>query len=115
MKLRNLIAVVGLSLATGASVLLIPGVASASGSYMTTAASMPPSPQIIPTWLAPIEGVFVIGAGSPVRMNCWTTGPYASGTSKWFQVTDMNTSRGYGVTGYVPATAVGGQTGVGYC
>ena len=115
MKVRKWIAVGGLTLAAAAPALLIPGVASASGSYMTTAASMPNTPRIVPTWLAPISGIFVIGAGSSVRMNCWTTGPYASGTSKWFQVTSMNPGRGNGVTGYVPATTVGAQTWVGPC
>jgi hypothetical protein len=49
---------------------------------------------------------FIIGAGSTVQMTCWNTGPTALGQSKWFEITDLNSGRGSGVSGEVPAPAV---------
>ena len=73
-----------------------------AGSYMNT----PWCADVVP---GDCSG-FIIGKGVTVWMNCWTTGPSADGTGKWFDVTvNNNGGKGYGVTGYVPANAVSNQ------
>lgn len=79
-------------------------------SYMATASTVHNSTNhVVPTWQAPLSGLFVVGKGRTVQMNCWTTGVYASGSGKWFQITVLGSGTGYGVTGYVPANTVAHQ------
>ena len=51
---------------------------------------------------------FIVGRGVTVRMNCWEGGPWALNTGKWFDITILS-GNGYGMTGDVPANAVGNQ------
>jgi hypothetical protein len=51
---------------------------------------------------------FVVGSGVTVRMICFEGGPQALGSGKWFEITVLS-GNGYGMTGDVPANAVGNQ------
>jgi hypothetical protein len=51
---------------------------------------------------------FVLGRGAGVLMNCWEGGPQSYGQGKWFYIT-VRQSRGYGMTGWVPAPTVSNQ------
>ena len=51
-------------------------------------------------------GLWTIGAGTRMSMDCWTTGQFRDGTGKWFRVR----SHAYPFTqGYVPANTVSNQ------
>jgi hypothetical protein len=56
--------------------------------------------------------VYLLTKGTPVDMVCWTEGPSADGTKKWFYVLDLNSPYAYG---YVPANAVSDQTSTPLC
>src|SRR4051794_5014764 len=55
---------------------------------------------------------FVTPGYTSVRMICWTTGPYAHGSSKWFKISTTYSDRGWA---YTPANDVIFQTTVGHC
>ena len=55
---------------------------------------------------------WTVKAGTPVTMQCWTTGATRLNTAKWFKIQ----SNAYPfTTGYVPANAVSNQTLVNHC
>jgi hypothetical protein len=76
----------------------------ASGSYMNTTWSMDVSPGG--------TAEYRLTAGTPVEMVCWTRGPSADGTQKWFYVGDENYPYPFG---YVPANTVSNQISTPLC
>jgi hypothetical protein len=78
--------------------------AQASGPYMNTTWALDASPGG--------TAVYRLTQGTPVDMVCWTRGPSADGTQKWFYVLDENSPYPYG---YVPANAVSNQTSTPLC
>jgi hypothetical protein len=75
-----------------------------SGSYMNTGWWMDVSPGGTPE--------YYLTKGTPVEMVCWTRGPSADGTQKWFYVGDENNPHPFG---YVPANAVSNQISTPLC
>jgi hypothetical protein len=55
---------------------------------------------------------YYLTKGTPVEMVCWTRGPSADGTQKWFYVGDENNPHPFG---YVPANAVSNQISTPLC
>lgn len=104
---RGIVGVVAIAGGSGAAIALLVSPAAASGSsYMVKGWTPDGSPGGCGC------GNWEIVKNTPVTMRCWTTGPYADGTGKWFYIE----SNAYPFTeGYVPANAVGSQTTVGHC
>jgi hypothetical protein len=75
-----------------------------SGPYMNTSWWMDVSPGGTPE--------YYLTKGTPVEMVCWTRGPSADGTQKWFYVGDENYPYPFG---YVPANAVSNQISTPLC
>lgn len=94
-------------LAIAPSVILVASVAPAEAQAYHNSSMSHPYCLSVPGTPGDCTG-FIVGAGVTVEMNCWETGPSALGSAKWFDITVLG-SKGYGMTGDVPANAVTSQ------
>jgi hypothetical protein len=90
--------------ASGAAAITAATPALASGPVMNTGWSLDVSPGG--------TAEYYLTSGTPVEMVCWTRGPSADGTQKWFYVGDERSPYPFG---YVPANAVSNQISTPLC